>query len=88
MKSEQSLKALSLLRSALRVENNEARVEQLVKDAKKVGVRSEAIERALQRSRGRSSGDLQEVMYEGSLGGGVLLLIETLTDNTRRTARG
>jgi len=59
-------------------------VENAMVRAKAAGVTKEIIDRAVSRSRNR--GSLAELLYEGSLGGGVLVLVETLTDNTRRTA--
>ncbi len=45
------------------------------------------IERAIKKGTGELEGQTyEEVMYEGFAGGGVALLIETLTDNKNRTA--
>ena len=63
---------------------DEAGVADAVARAKKEGVTREVIERALETSRNREA--YKEEMYEGSLAGGVLVLVEALTDNPRRTA--
>jgi transcriptional/translational regulatory protein YebC/TACO1 len=64
---------------------NEIRVEEACKDATRAGVRSAVIERILSRHRDRG-GRLEEVLYEGTLPGGVCVLIEVLTDKKTRTA--
>ena len=75
---------LSLIKAALR-KGVDADIERVVKDAKKAGLRAELLERALQRGRERNAGNLQDMVYEGSLGNGVLVMIEALTDNPRKT---
>ena len=76
---------LTLIKTAMK-EGNEAKVERAVKDAKKNGIRGEVLERALKRGRDRQSGKLNDVLYEGNLSGGVLVIVEGLTDNPKRTA--
>eukprot|EP00967_Tisochrysis_lutea_P111771 scaffold176053_cov33-Tisochrysis_lutea.AAC.1 len=63
---------------------NELAVEDAVDRAKQAGVTKDVIERALDRSRQR--GSLTEVLYEGTLSGGIIVIAEALTDNPRRTA--
>lgn len=75
----------SLIKGALR-DGNEAALGKIIKDAKKEGVRAEVLDRALQRGRARNSGTLSDMVYEGNLSAGVLVMVECLTDNPRRTA--
>lgn len=63
---------------------NELAVDDAISRAKQAGVTKDVIDRAVERSRNR--GSLQEVLYEGTLGGGVIVLVEALTDNPRKTA--
>jgi YebC/PmpR family DNA-binding regulatory protein len=63
---------------------SELTVEDAIARAKQAGVTKDVIDRAVERSRNR--GSLQEVLYEGTLGGGVIVLVEALTDNPRKTA--
>lgn len=65
-------------------DGHESRVSALVKEAHKSGVSSKVTERALDRIQNR--GQLDDVLYEGTLPGGVCLLIEALTDKKSRTA--
>lgn len=75
----------SLIKGAMK-DGNTALLDRIVKDAKKQGVRADVIDRALQRGRARSSGTFSEILYEGNLELGVVVMIECLTDNPRRTA--
>ena len=76
-------KHVRMIRVAMRG-GDEAEISRLCKQATKAGVSSAVIDRALERSRTRDS--LQELLYEGTLPGGVCVLIEILTDNPKRTA--
>ena len=75
----------SLIKGAMK-EGNAAMLDRIVKDAKKQGVRADVIDRALQRGHARSSGNFTDILYEGNLELGVLVMVECLTDNPRRTA--
>jgi len=83
VKLEVASKFAGMIRVAVGA-GDEAGVADAVARAKKEGVTREVIERALETSRNREA--YKEEMYEGSLAGGVLVLVEALTDNPRRTA--
>jgi transcriptional/translational regulatory protein YebC/TACO1 len=65
-------------------DGDESKVQSLVKEAHKAGVSKVVTERALDRVRNR--GALEDVLYEGTLPGGICCLIEALTDKKTRTA--
>ena len=57
-----------------------------IERAKKDSMPKENIERAVSKGSGIDSTALEEIMYEGYGPGGVALLIQTVTDNNKRTA--
>jgi transcriptional/translational regulatory protein YebC/TACO1 len=63
---------------------NESKMQALLKEAHKAGVSKAVTDRVLDRIRNR--GQMEEVIYEGSLPGGSLVLVEALTDKKTRTA--
>jgi transcriptional/translational regulatory protein YebC/TACO1 len=65
-------------------QDDETSVQRACKDALKAGVTKTVIDRILNRQRNR--GQMEEVLYEGTLPGGVFVLIEALTDKKSRTA--
>lgn len=65
-------------------DGDDARVQLLVKDATKAGVSKAVVDRAVSRMRNR--GALEDVLYEGTLPGGICVLVEALTDKKTRTA--
>ncbi|MCA8953724.1 MAG: YebC/PmpR family DNA-binding transcriptional regulator [Planctomycetes bacterium] len=64
-----------------------ARLRLAVDKARLVSMPKEGIERAIKKGTGEgSTGDYEEVVYEGYGPGGVALVLEILTDNRHRTA--
>ncbi len=63
------------------------RLRLAIDGAKKAGVPTNNIERAVARGAGTAGGAvLEEVMYEGYGPGGIAVMVETATDNRNRTA--
>ena len=73
-----------LIQVAVR-QDDEVATERWVKEATKAGVTKIVVDKVLQRSRNR--GALDEMTYEGTLPGGVAIIVEALTDNKSRTAQ-
>jgi len=73
-----------LIQVAVR-QDDEVATERWVKEATKAGVTKVVVDKVLQRSRNR--GALDEMTYEGTLPGGVAIIVEALTDNKSRTAQ-
>ena len=71
------------LRSAARAEDD-ARIKEWITQAKKAHVPKVVIERALQGTKSAGAG-METCLYEGSLSGGVLLVVQALTDKKTRT---
>jgi YebC/PmpR family DNA-binding regulatory protein len=64
-----------------------ARLRKAIADAKAQQMPNDTIKRALQRGTGELDGaSYEEVVYEGTGPGGVLFLVEVMTDNRNRTA--
>lgn len=62
------------------------RLRTALERARSVGLPKDNIERALERASGAGDGaKLQEFLYEATAPGGVLILIEGITDNTNRS---
>lgn len=63
------------------------RLRLAIDSAKKAGVPSNNIERAIARGSGSAGGAaMEEILYEGYGPGGVAVMVETATDNRNRTA--
>jgi transcriptional/translational regulatory protein YebC/TACO1 len=80
-----STKFVKLIRVAHR-DGDETRLETFVKEAHKAGVSKAVTDRALDRMR-NSAGLFEEMLYEGTLPGGICCIIEALTDKKSRTAQ-
>lgn len=80
-----STKFVKLIRVAHR-DGDETRLERFVKEAHKAGVSKAVTDRALDRMR-NSAGIFEEMLYEGTLPGGICIIIEALTDKKSRTAQ-
>ena len=78
-------KFVKLIRVAHR-DGEETRIETFVKEAHKAGVSKAVTDRALDRMR-NSDGLFEEMLYEGTLPGGICCIIEALTDKKSRTAQ-
>ncbi|QDT69972.1 putative transcriptional regulatory protein [Planctomycetes bacterium MalM25] len=58
-----------------------------INDAKAISMPKDNIERAIKKGSGELGGDnYEEIVYEGSGPGGVMVMVEILTDNRNRTA--
>lgn len=53
--------------------------------ARSANMPKENIERALERAKGASGGNVEEIIYEGFGPGGVAIMVEAVTDNKQRT---
>lgn len=63
------------------------RLREAVRKAKYANIPADNVQRAIQKGAGELEGmEFEEVAYEGYGPGGVAVLVETLTDNRRRTA--
>lgn len=60
------------------------RLRQAVEKARSIGLPKDNVERAIERSSGKSSEALQEFLCEATAPGGVMILIEGITDNKNR----
>jgi len=67
-------------------EENASGVQLAVSRAKTANMPKDNIERAIKSAQGLGSENLTEALYESYGPGGVAILIETITDNTNRTA--
>ncbi|HQK20626.1 MAG TPA: YebC/PmpR family DNA-binding transcriptional regulator, partial [Polyangiaceae bacterium] len=66
--------------------NANPRLRKAVSDAKAQQMPADTIQRAIKRGTGELDGaSYEEVLYEGTGPGGILLLIEVVTDNRNRT---
>ena len=72
------------IRSAAR-SGDERRLAAVIAHAKKGGLPKSRVDRALQGSSSAAS-DLETVIYEGTLPGGLLVMVQALTDKRSRTA--
>ncbi len=64
-----------------------ARLRKAILDAKAQQMPADTIKRAIQRGTGELEGaSYEEMVYEGTAPGGVLFLVEVMTDNRNRTA--
>ena len=58
-----------------------------IEKARSVNMPKDNVERAIEKGAGKDSGaKIEEVQYEGFLPGGVVIIIESLTDNRNRTS--
>ncbi len=62
------------------------RLRMAVKEAKKVSVPKDVIERAIKKSVGGDAENYDEIRYEGYGPAGVAVIVEAMTDNKNRTA--
>lgn len=65
--------------------NNNFRLRLAIENARAVNMPNDTIARAMERGRGTGAASLESILYEGYGPGGVALLIETATDNRKRT---
>ena len=77
-RGETAMRFVKLLRLAHKA-GDEAKVQSTIKNATKAGVSKTVVDNALNRMLNR--GQMEEVLYEGTLPGGVCVLVEALTDN-------
>jgi YebC/PmpR family DNA-binding regulatory protein len=64
------------------------RLRLALKEAQKNSMPKDTVDRALKRGTGDSQeGELEEILYEGYGANGVAVLVETLTDNRKRTVQ-
>ena len=64
---------------------NNARLQLAVQNAKKANVPKTKIEEAMKRASGAQAENYEEILYEAYAPHGIALVIETMTDNVRRT---
>lgn len=62
------------------------RLRLAVKEAKKVSVPKDVIERAIKKSQAGDGDNYDEIRYEGYGPGGIAVIVEAMTDNRNRTA--
>ena len=63
------------------------RLRKAIVDAKAINMPKDRIDTAINRGAGRFDGnDFEEIRYEGYIGSGIAVIVETLTDNKNRTA--
>jgi YebC/PmpR family DNA-binding regulatory protein len=65
--------------------NHNFRLRLAIEKAREVNMPKENIERAIQKGKGTSGVQIEQIMYEGYAPGGVALCIDTATDNRQRT---
>jgi len=62
------------------------RLRMAVKEAKKLSVPKDVIERAIKKSQAGDGDNYDEIRYEGYGPGGIAVIVEAMTDNRNRTA--
>lgn len=62
------------------------RLRMAVKEAKKLSVPKDVIERAIKKSQAGDGDNYDEIRYEGYGPGGIAVIVEAMTDNKNRTA--
>ena len=65
--------------------DSNSRLRAVIQNAKSVNMPKDNIERAIKRASDKSQGDYKEVLFEGYAPHGIAILIETATDNNKRT---
>ena len=76
------------VRSGGPLAENNPRLKLALVDARKNSMPKDTIERALKRGTGEDKeADLEEIIYEGYGAHGVAMIVETLTDNKKRTVQ-
>ena len=65
--------------------DNNSRLRAVIQNAKAANMPKENVERAIKKASDKNSGNFKEILFEGYAPHGIALMVETATDNNKRT---